>query len=246
MTAIAEADVAAELRVCVARTDEEVAAALRLRHQVFVQELGARGTAEAGLECDAFDAHCRHLIVREGPRGAVVGTYRVLMPQGARAIGRLYAEGEFDLGRLAPIRDDLVELGRACVRADHRGGPVLMLLWGALSALLADSGHRYLIGCVSVPMADGGRLAADLYRRLADTHLAGESLRVWPRARLPLETLAPLPSPAPLPPLLKGYLRAGARLLGEPHHDADFGCADLPLLLNVDALSARYRRRFGV
>jgi len=217
MTAIAEADVAAELRVSVARTDEEVAAALRLRHQVFVQELGARGTAQAGLERDEFDAHCLHLIVREGLRGDVVGTYRVLMPQGARAIGRLYAEGEFDLGRLAPIRDDLVELGRACVRADHRGGPVLMLLWGGLSALLADSGHRYLIGCVSVPMADGGRLAADLYRRLADTHLAGDSLRVWPRERLPLERGCPgigstaLPIPHGHPSLRSSMADASTR-----------------------------------
>ena len=128
MTAIAEADVAAELRVCVARTDEEVAAALRLRHQVFVQELGARGTTEAGLECDAFDAHCLHLIVREGPRGAVVGTYRVLVPAQAARMGGTYTDTECDLVRLRNLRPGMVEFGRSCVHPEHRQGTVIMAL----------------------------------------------------------------------------------------------------------------------
>lgn len=47
------------------------------------------------------------------------------------------------------------------------------------------------------------------------------------------------------PPLFKGYLRAGARLLGEPHVDGQFACADFPVMLDLAALQSRYQRRFA-
>ncbi|MBI3366970.1 MAG: ornithine-acyl-ACP acyltransferase, partial [Burkholderiales bacterium] len=46
------------------------------------------------------------------------------------------------------------------------------------------------------------------------------------------------------PPLIKGYLKCGAQLLGAPAWDPDFGTADLPLMLNLADLPASYRRRF--
>lgn len=236
---------AGHLKVSVAQDPIDVERAQRLRHQVFVREWGARPTSRDALDRDPFDAHCRHLIVADTERDEVVGTYRVLMPEAARSLGCLYTEREFWLTRLAPVRDELVELGRSCVHPDYRTGVAIRLLWSGLSALLACTGHRYLIGCASVPAHDGGVAAANLYQALAATHLADETWRVWPRDRLAVEALAD-GQPARIPPLMKGYLRAGARLLGEPHRDAEFGCVDFPLLLNLDELNARYRRRFDV
>ena len=70
------------LVVSLARTEEDVRAAQRLRWQVFVEELGARVESEArGLDADRFDAHCDHLLVRERDTGDVVGTYRMLPPE---------------------------------------------------------------------------------------------------------------------------------------------------------------------
>jgi putative hemolysin len=92
-------------------------------------------------------------------------------------------------------------------------------------------------------MADDGSFAATLYRQLARDHLADESMRVWPRDRLPVERFASL-GHVPVPPLMKGYLRAGAKILGEPHRDASFGCADFPMLLSLERLERRYQRRF--
>ena len=235
---------AAHLQVFVARDPADVEQALRLRQRVFMQELGAQPGVGGDLDRDIFDPHCLHLVVRDTERDEVVGTYRVLMPEQARALGCLYADREFWLTRLNPIRDGLVEIGRSCVHPDYRSGAAIMLLWHGLGALLARTGHRMLFGCASVSMADGGALAANLYRQLEATHLAEDCLRVWPRDRLPVEQFAP-GGPVSAPPLMKGYLRAGARLLGEPHRDVEFGCADFPLLLQLDALSARYRRRFA-
>lgn len=234
---------AGSLSVALARDPGEVILAQRLRHHIFAGELGARIADPGGLDRDIFDPHCLHLIVRDHASGEVVGTYRMLMPAQARRLGCLYTEQEFWLTRLDPIRDDLVELGRSCVHPAYRGGATIMLLWSAIGVLLARSGLRFLIGCASVPAHDGGAAAASLYRRLAQDHLAPEPWRVWPRERLAVESF-PIVE-APVPPLLKGYLRAGAMLLGEPHCDAEFGCVDFPLMLSIDALTGRYRRRFA-
>lgn len=234
---------AGQLSVSLATDPDEIRQALRLRHRVFAGELGARiGDAE-GLDRDIFDPYCRHLVVRDNALERVVGTYRVLMPEQAKALGCLYSDGEFWLTRLNPLRDSIVELGRSCVDPEYRSGAAIMLLWAGLGALLAGSGHRYLMGCVSVPLNDGGGFAANLYRKLAAENLADETLRVWPRERLDVDA-HPVNPDLVIPALMKGYLRAGAQLLGEPHLDREFGCADFPMMLSLDAIGSRHRRRF--
>jgi putative hemolysin len=95
-----------------------------------------------------------------------------------------------------------------------------------------------------VSLSDGGAHAAGLYRSLARRHLSDETLRVWPRRRLELDASPGDAGDAAIPPLMRGYLRAGAKLLGEPSRDEDFGCADFPMMLRLDELTGRYQRRF--
>lgn len=84
--------------VSLAQDEAEVRAAQRLRHQVFAGEMGAvLDTPEPGLDVDALDAYCDHLLVKEELTGEVVGTYRLLTPANARRAGRTYSESEFDL-----------------------------------------------------------------------------------------------------------------------------------------------------
>ena len=49
---------------------------------------------------------------------------------------------------------------------------------------------------------------------------------------------------ADFPPLVKGYLNLGAYVCGEPAWDPDFNCADLPILLPLSRMDARYARHF--
>lgn len=233
---------AGRLSASLAQDARDIEQALRLRHRVFVAELGARVAHPDGIERDIFDPYCRHLVVRDETQDRIVGTYRLLMPEAAKALGCLYSDREFWLTRLNPLRDSIVELGRSCVDPAYRGGPAIMLLWAAMGTLLTSCGHGHLLGCVSVPIDDGGACAARIYHALSRRHLADESLRVWPRDRLPVEEFAP--AEVALPPLVKGYLGAGAVLLGEPHRDREFGCVDFPMMLNIAELSPRHRRRF--
>ena len=232
----------AGLVVSLARTEDDVRAAQRLRWQVFVEELGATVESEEhGLDADRFDAYCDHLLVREVATGAVIGTYRMLPPERAARAGGLYAETEFHLTRLLGL-DGLVEIGRACVRADHRTGAAISLLWTGLLRYLLDGGHEFVTGCASIAIGNDMAGAAALCRRLTLEHGSPPEWRVFPRQPLPCD-LTPGTREAPLPPLLKGYLRLGAYVCGEPAWDPAFGSADVQLLLPLERLSHRHAAR---
>ncbi|TCR20124.1 GNAT family N-acyltransferase [Streptomyces sp. BK205] len=230
--------------VGLARDEEDVRAAQRLRHDVFAGEMGALlTTPQPGLDIDGFDAHCDHLLVRDTVTGQVVGTYRLLPPERAAIAGRLYSQGEFDLSPLDAIRPGLVEVGRSCVHPDHRDGAVIGLIWAGIARYMVDRGHEWLAGCCSIPLADGGALAAGIWDRVRTKYLAPEEFRVRPL--LPWEPAGAAPAGhAELPPLLRGYLRLGAWVCGQPAHDPDFGVADLFVLLSMRRVNARYLRHF--
>lgn len=240
-----------KLEVVWASDEDEVLEAQRLRYQIFAEEMGARLSpskgAPAGHDIDVFDPYCEHLLVRAptdgDERGPVIGTYRVLTPAAARRVGGLYSETEFDLTRLRHLRPRMVELGRSCVHPDHRSGGAILALWGALAEFMVRNGLDTMIGCASISMRDGGHVAASLWQQLRQTHLAPIELQVRPRLPLPVEELEhDLQVEAPA--LIKGYLRCGAKVLGAPAWDPDFNTADLPMLMRIQDLPAKYRRHF--
>lgn len=228
----------------VARDNDEVVAAQRLRHQVFAEEMGATlHSPVAGLDVDEFDRFCDHLVVREDQTGEIVGTYRMLPPERAAEAGKLYSETEFDLGPLTALRGGLVETGRSCVHPDHRTGAVVSLVWAGLARYMLLSGHRYLAGCASVPVTDGGACAAGVWDVVRAKHYAPERMRVRPLRPWDYGTV-PRPARAVIPPLLRGYLRLGAKVCGPPAHDLDFGVADFFVLLDLHELDQRYLKYF--
>lgn len=231
------------LHVGLAESDNEILEAQKLRWRVFADELGARlPSRTVGVDRDIYDPYCDHLIVRDEATGRVVGTYRILPPEACRRIGGYYSENEFDLTRLAHLRGRLVEVGRSCIDPEFRTGAVIALLWAGLARYMQQGGHEYLMGCASIGMRDGGHNAAAIYNALAD-HMAPLEYRVFPRCPLPLSRLAAAAQPE-VPPLLKGYMRAGAWICGEPAWDPDFNTADLLLLLPMAKVDSRYARHF--
>ena len=231
-----------------ARHLDEVREAQRLRYSIFVGEMGARlNTPHADHDIDLFDDYCEHLLVRDGTTRQVVGTYRVLTPAQAKRVGSTYSDTEFDLVRLRGVRSKMVELGRSCVHPDHRHGGVIMALWGALAEFMVRNQLDTMIGCASIPMLHNGivsgDMAASIWHQLRQTHLAPIEYRVLPRLPLPVEELDQSLAVEP-PALIKGYLRLGAKILGAPAWDPDFNTADLPMMMRIADLPARFRKHF--
>lgn len=215
-----------------------------LRYRVFGQECGARlDGAGLELDCDGFDAHCSHLGVRDLASGALVATTRLLDQDTARRLGRFYSEGEFRLHGLGRLQGPVLEIGRTCVAAGYRNGATIAVLWSLLAEILNEGDYRYLIGCASIPMQDGGIQARAVMQRLREHHLCQEAVRAEPRQPLPALAV-PDNLSAELPPLLKAYMRLGAKVCGEPCWDPDFQVADLFILLKRDELCPRYARHF--
>ena len=126
---------------------------------------------------------------------------------------------------------------------DYRSGAIITLLWAGLAEFIANTQARYVIGCPSICLADGGHNAARICDQLQRSHMAPQAWHVVPR--IPLQTAPKACSePVVMPPLVKGYLRAGALVCGPAAWDRDFNSADLFMILPMDRLDARYARHF--
>lgn len=233
-----------KLTCSLARTNDEIVEAQRIRFKVFAEEMGANlPSANQALDIDRFDRYCDHLLVRDNENNKVIGTYRILSPQNAVKAGGYYSETEFDLTRLIHLRSRMMEVGRSCVHPDYRSGAAITQLWGGLADYINHHGQEYLIGCASISMGDGGHYAASVYNKIYRAHAAPAEYRVFPRCRLPLESLNQTLEVV-TPPLIKGYLRLGAYVSGEPAWDPDFNCADIFMLLPISRMNARYAKHF--
>jgi putative hemolysin len=214
-----------------------------LRFEVFNLELGEGLTASdaTGFDVDPFDEFCDHLIVEEITTGQVVGTYRLQTGQLAAANLGYYSEREFDFAPYEPFRCETIELGRACVHAEHRNLNVLHLLWRGIAIYAVERKARFLIGCSSLTSQNPSEGAAE-YRQL-QSHLTKPELRTQPRPQLRIVTQgddasveqdANAPNPMSASPasaglsskLLRAYLAIGAKICGPPAIDHEFGTID--------------------
>lgn len=236
-----------ELSVSLALSVDDVRASQRLRYRIFAEEMGAKlHTSEPGLDVDAFDPYCQHLIVRNETTREVVASTRILLDAEARRAGGFYSESEFDLKPLLNTSGRILEIGRTCVHPDYRSGSAISLLWTGLAHYIDIRDYQYMIGCASIPMGHDGSEAVAVYELLKEKYLMPEASRVQPKLPLPERSLPPQASQArpSVPPLLKAYIRLGARIGGEPCWDPLFDCADLLIVLSPAELERRYARRF--
>lgn len=229
---------------------EQIEAAQRLRQQVFSTEPGFAVDPAGHVDADRFDEYCDHLLVREDHTGQLVGGYRMLPPPAAIAAGGLYTATEFDITALDPLRPSMVEMGRAVVRSDHRNGAVVLMMWTGILAYLDRCGYDYVTGCVSVPvhgLGAPGSQVRGVRDAVAARYAAAPQLTVYPYRPLTVDGVAlegiPATERLSMPPLMRGYLRLGAQVCGEPAHDPDFGVADFPALLDKRRADIRYLNR---
>ena len=169
---------------------------------------------------------------------------RVVRCASAARIGGFYSESEFELDAIKRLDGRLLEVGRTCIAPEFRQGPAIAVLWSGLAGFVQLNGFDYLFGCASVPLGEDDIQAAAIMNRLRRQALAPEDRRVTPLAPLLTTQVADDVLDAPLPPLLRAYVRLGAKACGEPCRDPDFGVADVLMLLDIDALSPAYSRHF--
>lgn len=238
-----------EYRLRFAATRAELDALLKLRFDVYNLEMG-EGLEESHLtqrDVDIFDIQCHHLFVQHKESGECVGTYRLQTAAMAQAGCDFYTDQEFCLEELPlRIREEAVEVGRACIGRAHRNGQVLQLLWKGLANYLVWNEKRYLFGACSLPGQDTDAGMA-LYRKLVEGGFLNPTLRIEPRqgwfcraSEMEREDVVAPETPR----LLRGYLSLGGSICGEPALDRIFKTIDFLVLLDIEAMPPGMFRRF--
>jgi putative hemolysin len=258
-----QADVG-KYRLRLAETAHDREAACRLRFKVFNIELGEglESSFETGLDIDRFDTVCDHLLVEDKTTRRVVGTYRMQSGETARRRLGYYSEREFHLHPYEPLRQEVLELGRASIDRDHRTPEVLMLLWRGIAQYATDMGLRYLLGCSSLNSNHPGE-GWQMYRQLENFRVSPEfetmptaayacpveAQEMYAQSSSLMEDEMPhhadtATTAAKVPKLLKTYLAIGARIAAPPAWDREFRTIDFLTLLDLKMLSAAARNRF--
>ncbi len=239
--------------VKIADSLKEIEAALRLRFEVFNLELheGLQSSYKSGFDSDVYDTFCDHLIVKELSTGNIVGTYRLLRQAKAEKHIGFYSENEFDLSKFKNIPGQSLELGRSCVAKEFRSLAVINLLWTGISKYIEMHSVTNLFGCASFHTSNTKEIAA-AYAYLQLYHFAPEEYKVKPLEKcamnLPFQFLTSHDIESAykqFPPLIKGYLRLGAMICGEPAYDKEFGTTDFLIVLNAQRISDKYKNHYN-
>ena len=234
----------------------ELQSIFKLRYDNFLSHTAFGQSSDLeleGVDIDRFDPQCDHIaIIDKEKGGAICGTYRILC---SRFHQRFYSEEEFDISRFLAIEGVKVELGRACVAQENRHGGVIDLLWKGIAKYIELSGAQYLFGCSSINTVDANTTKCITKFFQDGGHLSDEfgvvtvPPYVFDRGQgLPASTsstpLTPLEAKGLIPPLLRSYLNAGAKVHGPPALDKNFECIDYFTIIDLNQLSPSHQRRY--
>ena len=237
-----------------AENEDEIFAAQKLRYRVFncEQNRGLDSAKDAEFDRDEFDEGAAHLIVFDKANGTPIGTYRAIGQPGNDP-EKMYSAREYEVNGIERYVPKIIEVGRSCVDKDYRSGAVVTFLWIGMAAITLRSGCRYLCGCVSLEDAQPA-IAWAVYESLRAQGLYFPDVDFKPRPQFsfPHPDRAEIDGilndsarlRAAMPPLLKGYITIGAKLLGEPAFDYEFGSIDLPVMVDMWRLPDRYHKHF--
>ena len=254
------------LEVRLALTRSDIRRAQRLRFKVFFNEMSAKPNARAFVsrrDIDPYDRICDHILVidheaksgRFGkPRPKVVGTYRLLCSDVARANNSdFYTAGEYELAPLLKANPDarMLELGRSCVHKAYRNKRTVELLWHGVWRYILHHRIDLMFGCASLEGINPAEHALALsflhhHARSPEQHrVRALPWRFERMDRVEPDAIDLKAAMKTLPPLIKGYLRLGATFGDGAVVDRQFGTTDVFVTLKVADIDPRYVSYYG-
>ena len=240
-------------RLKLASNLEEMCEAFQLRYEVFFDQK-QNPSLNAALDSDEFDLIADHLILIDTNENKVIGTYRIIDSTKTESF---YSEGEFNLAPLRGLEGKCLELGRACIHPDYRTGTSIALIWQGIGEYMKQSQAQWAFGCSSIPMDEIDQMHK-IGARLIRDHLVDEKYLIEPKKPFVHEKLSfkkelkgnfsslAEDMKVKIPPLLKGYLKLGAKICGAPSWDEEFKTLDFFTLLSIEDMNPQFLKRFGV
>lgn len=227
-----------------AETPGDLQAAQRLRHIAF------HGYRPAGgLDRDAFDRICTHILIEDRSTNRLVGCFRMLPFQAGVEIERSYSAQFYELSALRRFDGPMVELGRFCLHPQAHDPDILRVAWAAMTRYVDDHGVGMLFGCTSFRGTEAESYR-DAFAILTQRHLAPG--RWLPRVKAPsvfrfaraLRQYRPDVKRAmqAMPPLLRTYLLMGGWVSDHAVVDRDLNTLHVFTGLEVSAIPPARKR----
>jgi len=220
----------------------ELEEVLKMRTVIFGEEYGVENL-QANLDVDRFDLGCDHLIIKIPETGEIVGAYRLLC---SAFTSSFYSSTEFDLEEFLKSPGIKLELGRACIKKDHRKGAVISLLWRGIVQYAIETRADYLFGCSSIKTTSYASVL-DIQEGLKLNGRIGSEWKIEPSPPFRFqedEKAKPHCGLIEIPSLLQSYFSAGAKVYGEPALDREFHCVDYLTILRLSELKSNFERRY--
>lgn len=208
--------------VRLANSEDEIRDAQKLRYEVLFKESGGRITRDMlniEREEDEWDDVAYHVVVLDRKNDDhVVGTLRLVSNAALVEGQEFYTEHAFDISGLRKHYPKILELSRACVSPQGRGGAILMLIWKFTMQFIERNNYDVLFGCASFKGTDYHQ-HTEILSYLYHKHLASQALMPLPKATVnsvAIEDFLQKPAKGKdrgkVPTMLRGYLKVGARI----------------------------------
>jgi putative hemolysin len=240
------------ITVRLARTDDEIRAAQHTRYKVFYEEFGAIASPQMKMEhrdFDVYDDFADHLVALDD-QGQVAGTYRLIRADRLPSHLNFYTSHEFDITPFLKSGGRLLEIGRSCILPQYRTRIVLQQLWQGILNYLVEHKIDLIFGCASLHGTDPEKMSEEL-SYLHHFHRAPQN--ICPRAlsdrfvdmnRIPKDKIDARRVFLSLPPLIKGYIRAGASIGDGAVIDHQFNTVDVCIIMPTHHFTSKYIKHF--
>lgn len=228
-------------------TKEELIKVQKLRYEEMILAYNEEKTNDSGLDESPYDLYCDHIIAIDMTTNEIIGTYRLIQKSHLGFLNTFITEQEFNIDALKQSPYHILELGRAVVKKEYRGGIVIKLIWKFLFNYIKNYDIRFLFGTASYHGNDPQKYLLS-FSYLNHHYLIDEEYMTYPKeggsfTPLPLDEIDKNKAILQTPPLIKGYLAMGAKVGKGYYIDYDFNSVDILVVLDSTILNLKYLKR---
>lgn len=224
---------------------QELIEIIKLRNKVFWNER-LFIDQHYSKEIEKFDFTADHIILIEKKSGLIIGSYRLISDQFCK---NFYSLSQYQMQEFTEAPGSKLELGRAVIHPQYRNGVTLSMVWKGIAKYAQISQADYFFGCTSIDSTDS-QVAKFLWNHFKEQSLWSDEYHIRALSEFKMKD-----SPHQLvdhsdqasqlvPTLLKSYIKAGAKIYGEPAIDRKMKTVDFITILKMSEISPQHQRRY--
>ena len=209
----------------------------KMRYEYLLKDFNDKLEGEA-IDDDGYDQYTDSIIVVDLEKNKIAGTYRLATNKTTNGHPFL-TEEEFDLSPLKG-QGNILELGRAVIADEYRDGVVLNLIWAGILEYCLNNDIRFLLGTCSLhgtdPKVHNKTLAYLKNHKVLEEYPLYATHNSFEYPPLGSEE----DSERDLPPLLRFYLKFGAKVSMNGYIDYSFNSCDVITIVDLPVANQKY------